>query len=317
MTTVKPMKAQAAKLAEAGRCSGPGWVMQIKLDGCRATWHIRIGGSKLRNDRSGDRTQAAPELAEADGDVLGLECVLDGEFLAPATADEVNAPITRTSGWFNSGATRAGMYRMQFGPAIFAAFDVIEVDGQPVTGETYRARRDRLEVIAAAILAAYPECGLWLLPELPADPGTVEAVLAAGFEGVVAKREDSVYVPGGRTSGWVKIKALATIDVILTGAVKAGEGWRTGTAGAVEVAVFGPDGILVPVGYCAVKPTDAKRITRLAELGELAGIVWEVEANGIVAGKLRHPRYKRTRTDKTASPEDCGHRQLDVLPVAA
>jgi bifunctional non-homologous end joining protein LigD len=314
MRVIKPMKAKDGTLPGAGRWLRPGWVLEIKLDGCRALWVIEAAGSKLRNDRSGDRTENAPDLAAVAGDDLGFTAVLDGEFLAPATADEITAPITRTAGWFNGGPVNARKYLRSYGQPVFAAFDLLELDGEDWTGKPYHERRAKLAELAPQIAAVYPR--LWLVPQLPAVPGTIEAVLAAGFEGVMAKREDAVYQAGDRSADWIKIKALATLDVILTGATKAGKNGRAGTVGSVEVAVFGDAG-LVPIGYVTVKPADAQRITALAAEGELADLVWEVEANGIVAGKLRHPRYKRTRQDKTPTPANCGIGQLDALPVAA
>ena len=315
---LKPMKAADGSLATAHLYCGPGWTFQIKLDGCRALWVIEAAGSRLRNDRSGDRTGNAPHLAQVAGDRLGFTAVLDGEFLCPATADEITAPITRTAGWFNGNEVNARRYLRAYGPAVFGAFDLLELDGEDWTRKPYCERAAKLAEIGPDILAAYPDCGLWVLPVLPAAPEVLDAVLAAGFEGVVAKRDDSIYSPGGRSKDWRKLKAIATIDVELTGATKAGRnGHRIGTVGSVEVAVYDDAGTLVPVGHVTVKPADAARITALAAAGKLAGIVWEVEANGIVAGKLRFPRYKRTRTDKTGTPANCGIAQLGALPVAA
>src|SRR5699024_10810112 len=43
-----------------------------------------------------------------------------------------------------------------------------------------------------------------------------------GLEGVMAKRRDSIYLPGRRTQTWVKLKHAMARDVVIVG-------WRTGT----------------------------------------------------------------------------------------
>lgn len=71
--------------------------------------------------------------------------------------------------------------------------------------------------MAAQVVKALPERDEWLY-ELKLDgyralivkdgtaPDIVEAVRAAGLEGIVAKRRDSPYQPGARASDWMKLK---------------------------------------------------------------------------------------------------------------
>ncbi len=89
-------------------------------------------------------------------------------------------------------------------PVTYLAFDVLQLDGRPLTGLPYAERRKLLEGIM-------PNGGGWLSP--PAFPGEdLDAVLAAsvanGLEGVVIKRLDSAYEPGARSGSWLKIKNL-------------------------------------------------------------------------------------------------------------
>ena len=64
----------------------------------------------------------------------------------------------------------------------------------------------------------------------------------------------------------------------------------------------------------AVKPQLVAEYTRRAADGTLAGIVWEVEANGWTGEALRHPRFKRERPDKAGK---CEAAQLGALPAVA
>jgi bifunctional non-homologous end joining protein LigD len=51
------------------------------------------------------------------------------------------------------------------------------------------------------------------------------AALASGFEGIVAKRIDSVYQPGQRSRSWLKIKAAQTAELLVGGYTR-GKGAR-------------------------------------------------------------------------------------------
>lgn len=58
--------------------------------------------------------------------------------------------------------------------------------------------------------------------------GTLEEVhevtREARREGIIAKRSDSIYLPGARSSGWVKIKHLQEMEAVIIG-------WQGGHAG--------------------------------------------------------------------------------------
>jgi bifunctional non-homologous end joining protein LigD len=84
---------------------------------------------------------------------------------------------------------------------VFYAFDVLHVNGRDVTGEPLTTRRARLSAIVGESTTVR------LSQELPGRAEeVVAAVRAAGLEGVIAKRKDSIYQPGERSSDWVKLK---------------------------------------------------------------------------------------------------------------
>ena len=94
---------------------------------------------------------------------------------------------------------------------VFYAFDVLHLNGTDLTGRPLLKRRARL----ARVLD-----GSSLLPsqELPGTPATiVEAVRGLGLEGVVAKREDSLYEPGERSYAWQKLKLENQQEFVIGG----------------------------------------------------------------------------------------------------
>ncbi len=87
-------------------------------------------------------------------------------------------------------------------PATFVAFDLLFLDGHSLLDLPYEERRERLEELdlngaelAHAAFATRARGGR-----------CYEASKQQGLEGVVAKRLDSPYAPGRRSSAWIKVK---------------------------------------------------------------------------------------------------------------
>jgi len=86
-------------------------------------------------------------------------------------------------------------------PKLFYAFDVLHLDGDDLLNRSLVERRAKLPEIIG------PQARLRISQHLPgATADIVEAVRAAGLEGVIAKRKDSIYRPGERSSDWLKLK---------------------------------------------------------------------------------------------------------------
>lgn len=311
-----PMRAQAAPLEEAERWLTPDSVAEEKLDGCRAMLVIGATRSRFTNDRSaGDRSSSFPDLAGiAIPELAGT--ILDGEFLAPPVEDELRAPVERSTGWFNSKPSVSRMTRIAYGRAPqFHVFDILAVSAAPATRHPYAQRRAWLEDVVSTVLGQFPDSGIEIVPQMPATPATLSAVLERGGEGIVIKERSGLYICGKRSAAWRKIKAVATVDVFLTGKWRAGKGARDGALGSVEVAVTRNDGSVRSLGFVTVKPNMVARYTDPGTSGlrpEFTGTVWEIQANGVRDDGLRHPRYSRARAGKSA--RDCGEQQLSALP---
>jgi bifunctional non-homologous end joining protein LigD len=97
-------------------------------------------------------------------------------------------------------------------PIVFYAFDVLYLNGRNLMGESLVRRRAQLP----QIVAANPT--VRLSRDLPGSAAAiVEALRAAGIEGVVAKRRDSTYQPGERSSDWVKLKLEQQQELVIGG----------------------------------------------------------------------------------------------------
>jgi bifunctional non-homologous end joining protein LigD len=305
-------------LATAGALpAGPGWNYEFKWDGVRVL-ALFAGGPPDLFARSGAVvTTAYPEIADLH---LPEGTLLDGEMvvLDAAGRPSFTALAERMHVRERNRAARLAVTA----PVTYMIFDLLFYDGNDYTGLPYLARRERLEELDLA-------GGRWMVPPSFGDgPATADAARENSLEGVVAKRNDSVYLPGSRSADWVKVKFDRTGDYVIGG-------WRSGARklGGLLVGVPTPDGLAfrgrVGGGIGAV----AER-TLLARLDPLAttaspfaaeavpredarGAHWvrpelvvEVRyGNRTPDGRLRFPRFLRLRDDKT--PEECAEEDED------
>ncbi len=211
---VAPMKAALGQL--------PGdddrWAYEIKWDGYRTI--LFVDSTKAESERvrvqSSSGLDVSGTYGELDGiwrDVNAAQAVLDGEIVV--FGDEGRPSFE-------------GLQRHDT-QVVFQAFDVLEIDGNDITGLAYEQRRD--------LLAQLLDTGdNWTVPGHRIGGGAelLAATAAQGLEGVMAKRLGSVYVPGKRSPNWRKVKNRVSIDVVI-GGFTGGSGNRSNTFGALLV----------------------------------------------------------------------------------
>jgi len=131
--------------------------------------------------------------------------------------------------------------RMREVPVVYVAFDLLWLEGHSTLDLPYRDRRRLLEQLELAGPS-------WRTPAHREGDG--EALLQASheqdLEGIVAKRLDSAYEPGRRSSAWIKVKNHGAQDVVV-GGYTCGEGGRAASLGALAVGTF-DEGRLVYAG---------------------------------------------------------------------
>jgi DNA ligase-1 len=151
-----------------------------------------------------------------------------------------------------------------------------------------------------------------------------EAALAAGHEGVVVKSLTAPYAAGRRGSGWVKVKPVHTLDLVVL-AVEWGSGRRKGWLSNIHLGARDPDtGGFVMLGKTFKGMTDemlAWQTERFTELADGPTDDWvvrvrpeqvvEIAFDGLQRSTrypgglaLRFARVVRYRDDKTADDAD-------------
>ena len=208
------------------------WSYEGKWDGIRALAYLRDGELHLFTRNGNDVTATYPELIELSGLLDGHDAIVDGEIVA---CKESGAPSFSLLQRRMNVASPSEVARLRHEiPVQYYAFDLLEVDGISLLNKKYTDRRRLL-------LATSIDGDRCATPDVLAGPA--DRALARskelGWEGIVAKRRDSVYRPGKRSANWVKVKNFRDLEVIV-GGWKPGNGARAGTLGSLLVGV--PDG---------------------------------------------------------------------------
>ena len=325
---VSPMLAGSAKsVAEALAKSGPASV-EWKLDGIRAQIHKQGNTVRVLTRSLDDITDRVPEVVELISSLPVASAIFDGELIAlypdgrPRPFQETGS---RTASRLDPAVARERT------PLTAYLFDVLHLDGSDLIDEPARARRTILEDAIPL-----PHLAPALRVDDVAEPDQVAAAtafatdaVARGHEGVVVKADDATYQMGRRGAGWIKVKPVHTLDLVIL-AVERGNGRRKGWLSNLHLGArdpsgrFGPPGGFVMLGKTfkgltdtmlrwqsdelprhAVGPTDGYLLELRPE------VVVEIAFDGVQTSRrypaglaLRFARVVRHRPDKSVSEAD-------------
>jgi bifunctional non-homologous end joining protein LigD len=214
------------------------WAYEFKWDGMRALLYVDGGRIHLESRNGNDLTTSFPEL-RALGEQLGSRpVVLDGEIVA--FDDEGHPRFQLLQPRIHASDANKAKRLAAEQPVVYVIFDVLYVDGESLLSLAYEERRRRLE----ALRLVTKKTEHWTLSPKFAGPGAdvFQASKEQGLEGVVAKRLDSVYLPGKRSPYWTKVKNFRTQEVIVGGWTP-GEGNRRGRLGSLLLGLPSGDGL--------------------------------------------------------------------------
>jgi bifunctional non-homologous end joining protein LigD len=272
------------------RFAGPEWIFERKLDGIRLLAFKK--GKSVQLFSRNRLPQHSPQIAEAIAGLPHRELILDGEVTGiwgPASTREADKP-------------RGYAYHV---------FDILWIDGRDVTSLLLDERRALLKTLPLKSplrrVAALDDEKPW------------ERACAEGWEGVIAKRRDSVY-EHRRSPHWLKMKCEASQELVVGGFTDP-QGARAGL-GALLFGQFENDDFVfagkVGTGFDTKlllelrarldrleieKPpfTKATGLPRLRAHWVRPEIVVQVAfTEWTVHDKLRHPHLLGVRTDKSA-----------------
>ncbi len=296
--------------------SGDGWAFELKWDGMRVVAHIVDGDLTLRTTNLLDATARFPELDALVDEYGAHDLVLDGEVVA--LGDDGRPSFAVLQRRMHLTDAREVAERAAEIPVGYQIFDLLHFDGHDTLALPFRDRRRLLE----QLIEDGPS---WRLTSVHDDgEALLDVVRENDLEGLVAKRWDSSYRPGGRSPAWRKVKLRKEQEFVVGGFTE-GDGGRSGTVGALMVGYW-DDGALHYAGRVGSGFSDAELKRLLALLTDIAtaedpfagGVPAEVRRKqprfvhpAIVVqvaftewhgdGNLRHPVYLGQRTDVDAS----------------
>ena len=277
------LEPMAATLTQE-RFVAPGWVFERKLDGIRLLAFKQGEQARLLSRNRLPQDQSYPGIATAVGALPPEDAILDGE---------------ATGVWGEQGE------------ALFHVFDIPWLNGRDLTRLPLSQRRKLLEDL--------PLRRPLLLVERLTDAAPWERACNDGWEGVIAKRDDSPY-EHRRSRYWLKMKCEATQELVV-GGFTAPRGSRVGL-GALLVGYFEgedfcfagrvgtgfTDKLLVELrarldalGVHQSPFTQGTNLPRSAHWVRPEVVVQVAFLQWTSHGKMRHPRLLGVRTDKSAS----------------
>ena len=229
---IEPMMAKLGELPADDGAFG----YEIKWDGIRAVARIDRGHLDLTGRNGTDYKPRYPELRQLGAALGSTRAIVDGEIVA---FDDTGRPsFEALQSRMHLTGDAAVRRRSKELPVTYVAFDLLWLEGHLTTGLPYRDRRRLL-----AELELNGPC--WRTPAHHEGDG--DALLAAtrerGLEGIVAKRLESVYEPGRRSSAWIKVKNVLRQEVVI-GGWSPGEGKRADSLGALCAGVHDAEGEL-------------------------------------------------------------------------
>lgn len=227
---VQPMLADTAEDLESLASDLADMLLEPKLDGARVQVHKSGEVVRCWSRALNEVTAALPEVVSAVRALAARDLVLDGEVIALGK-DGGPLPFQTTMRRFGRKLDVDAMVGVLPVTAFF--FDVLRLDGETLIDRPLAERRALLERLVRSLEGQAAGLAKTLrvtrgvaAPTLDEAQAFLDETLAAGHEGIVAKRLSTAYEAGQRKRSWLKLKPAKTLDLVVVG-VEVGSGRRS------------------------------------------------------------------------------------------
>jgi bifunctional non-homologous end joining protein LigD len=193
---------------------GPEWRYEPKYDGMRVLGVASSHSAQILSREGYDYSKQIPEVVEALAGLraaVGADIILDGELVACLSDGYAG---------YHALSHRLGVqdkFRIRIlrnrTPAALVSFDLLVMGARPLINDPLTVRRAALvELLSAHVdpqlrISDHSEDGDWMRARAHAE----------GWEGVMAKQAHSRYLPGKRSSAWVKYKPTLRQEFVIAG----------------------------------------------------------------------------------------------------
>ncbi len=286
---------------------GDDWLLERKFDGERCVARKVDHDVRLESRTGKELTSTYPEVRAAVAAQRSRDLLLDGEVVA---YDGDQTSFTRLQQ--RLGVSRPSQEQVANYPVVYCVFDLLEVDGEDLTGSPLFERRARL-MRAIRSRSALQHTEAWSGD----SQRRFAAACRSGWEGLIAKRAEAPYV-AGRSKDWLKLKCVWEQEFVIGGYTDPG-GSRT-DFGALLVGYYEQGSLRyagkVGTGYTKASLHDLGILLRDLETADPAfvdarpiprGAHWTrpelVAQIGFAEwtsdARLRQPRFLGLRDDKS------------------
>ena len=300
------------------RVPGEGWTFEPKYDGVRVLAFATPGDVRLITRNAKDKAAQFPEIVDALSALATKKkkaFVLDGEIVA--LIDGEPGRFQELQSRMHVKETHIIARHRTSSPAALILFDILAAGEDVLMREPWSKRRARL----LREIGKSTSNQIRITESIEGDGEKMLALARRqGWEGIIAKRTDSVYEPGNRSRSWLKLKIEFRQEFVVGGFTEPRNSRQH--IGALLLGYF-DHGRFIYVGHTGGGFTGAglaEMYRRLAPL-EIAKSPFEeipktnerahwVKPEVVVEvkfsewtgdGKLRQPIYLGTRDDKKAS----------------
>lgn len=180
-----------------------GWTYELKWDGYRALAYIKNGKVEIRSRNNKSFNEKFYPVLQAMKQ-WKINAVVDGEIV-----------VVNDKGFSDFGDLQNWRSEAD-GHLIYYAFDLLWLDGSGLTNLPLNERRNLLRSIMPA-----DDSIIRMSQSVDATGSDLfELADKMGLEGIIAKRNDSVYVAGTRSKEWLKVKTEKRQEAIIGGYTK-------------------------------------------------------------------------------------------------
>ncbi len=287
-------------------------IFELKWDGTRCILFSESGKVRLQNRRLRDITYRYPEFSSIKFKVNSI--VIDGEIVVLSEGKPDFFKLQKREHIIENDKIKI---LSELYPATYIVFDILFIKERSLLSTPLIERRKILEDVYV------PSDSCIISQSFLQGEELFKEALKLGFEGIMAKEKNSPYIPGKRTSYWLKIKKFNEIDAVICGYTE-GEGRRRKSFGSLILGIF-YKGNLVPIGQVGTgfSEEEEEYLFKTLESERHESPPFSIEYKSkrkifwckpeIVARikyqewtdekKLRAPVFKGIRLDK--SPEEC------------
>jgi bifunctional non-homologous end joining protein LigD len=175
------------------------WLFELKLDGFRAIADLRKKPILLYSRNGLSLSERYPVVTEGLAK-LKLDAVLDGEIVL--LNDEGKPDFQKLQNYGNNRNNKL----------VYYAFDILTLKGKDLTGLPLIERKKMLKkALKKSPIVRYSDHVEGKGEEF------FKVIIDADMEGMMAKKKDSLYIPGFRTKEWLKIKFHKSQEAIIVG----------------------------------------------------------------------------------------------------